>query len=406
MSEFNMERKTLFLTTAASCCLMVGVAAAASDAEHNGFHYNDLSIRPYVNLTYRYNSNVDSDKAENDDSSFTVNPGVDLSYTGNNWGVSGKGFYSYRWYKTYDELNSERYGENAKIYFESERGWKLAFGESYVRKQEDDSIVDGGRGIYRDSEQLEFSGAFSYQLSEYTGIALSAMYTDLDYKRTANKYAPMYGWDEWSGEIELSRKLTEKSNFLVAGGMQTYRSDGAGRGVNNRSTGYTAMAGFGSRATERITYRALAGAMFFDYANSDSCNGWTYRLNSNWVINKKLALSVQGSNYYQPSERQMNQASEVYTLSAGLTYRPIKSVTTNLDVAYRREEDEYNTYRRYSADREDTVSGRFRVSYQLLRNSLINADIYGSIEYNNRFADRSEYEFDRYCATVGLKLYY
>ncbi len=404
MSDLKIEKRALLFAVAA-CCLSNG-AMAESDAEHHGFRYNGLAIKPYVNLTYRYNSNVDSDKTDTDASSFTVNPGVDLDYTGNNWGLDANGFYSYQWYKTYNELNSERYGEKAKIWFDSDsETWKLVFGESYVRKQEDDSLVDGGRGIYRDSEQLEFSGAFSYELSEYTGIKIGAMYTDLDYKRNGNKYVPLYGWDEWSGEIELSRKLTAKTNFLLAGGMQAYRSDGATRGVNNRSTGYTVMGGIGSRATERITYRAMAGAMFFDYANSDSCNGWTYSLSGNWVITKQLALSVRGSNYYQPSERQMNQASEVYTLSAGLTYRPVRRVSTHFDLAYRREEDQYNTGR-YNADREDTVSGRFRVNYQLLRNSVVNADIYGAIEYNNRWADRSEYEFDRYCVHAGLKLYY
>ena len=367
-----------------------------------GFHFNNLSISPFVNLEYEYNNNVDYDKEKYKDSSFSLNPGIDLKYAGNNWGLEGSAWYGYEWFNKYDELNKNRYGENLRFYKESEKGWRLVLGESYLRSEENDSILDGGRGIWRDRETLELTGALSYQLGEKTGITLSGMYSHLDYKRNNNKYAPLYGWDEWSAELEFSRKLTEKTNLLLAGGVQSYESDGTSSGVNEQSTGYSLMAGLGSRATEKISYRALTGVSFFDYANNDSKAGWTYSVDMNWVINKQWGLSIAGSSYYQPSEREQNQANKIYSLSSGLTYRPFRKLTTSADLAYRREETEYAHTRVSDGQHEDTISGRLGANYLLMRY----ATIYTNLEYDKRLSDVDDYEFDCFRWILGMRLFY
>ena len=63
--------------------LVCGVARAQGTG---GFKFNNLTVSPYVNLEYMYDSNVDSDRTEVDDEIFSVNPGVDLTYTGNDRG--------------------------------------------------------------------------------------------------------------------------------------------------------------------------------------------------------------------------------------------------------------------------------------------------------------------------------
>src|SRR5574344_1930283 len=66
-----------------------------------GFHFNNLSISPFVNLEYEYNNNVDYDKEKYKDSSFSLNPGIDLKYAGNNWGLEGSAWYGYEWFNKY-----------------------------------------------------------------------------------------------------------------------------------------------------------------------------------------------------------------------------------------------------------------------------------------------------------------
>lgn len=378
--------------------VVLGGASRAQDTQ--GFKFNNLTVSPFVNLEYSYDSNVDLDKQEYDDSILTVNPGVDLTYKGNDWGLDGTAWYGYDWYKEYDDLNGDRYGESLRYYTESAKGWRLVLGESYLKSKEDDSILDGGRGLWRDRELVELTGALSYQFSEKTGVTLNGLYSDLDYENDQNQYAALYGWREWSMGLELAHRLTEKSNLLLNGSYQEYESDGA-FGMDSSSTGYTLMAGFGSRATERISYRALMGATWFDYAGGDQLSGWVYSLDASWLISKKWAATIAGSSYFQPSETEMNQAMQVYTLSTGLTYRPMRKLTTSFDVAYRREENEYS-YSDQGAITDDVFSTRLHADYQLMRY----VSVYGGLEYQDRMSDASANEYDRYLGTLGLKFRY
>ena len=402
-----------FVTACLLAALMPAGAQAAGTTPSNdrGFHLfrnENLTISPFIDLSYTYDSNVDYDKAENDDSSLTLNPGVDFWYKGNNWGLDGRGWYGYEFFKDYDELDSERYGEQLNFYLESEKGWRLNFGESYTRTEENDSILDGGRGIWRDREMFEFTGAFSYQLSEKTSVSLSGMYSMIDYKENNNEYAPLYGWDEWSANLEIARQITKKSNLVLSGGIQSYTSDGTTQGVDDHSMGYSIMGGFSSRATERITYRALTGASFFDYGTDDMQTGWTYSLDVNWVLNKKWGFTVAGSSYFQPSEREQNQATQVYTISGGLTYRPVRKLSLTADLAYRHEDEQFSHVEGpYSyGDERDVVSARVGARYDLVRTDYLKADIFATFEYDNQMSDENYDEFDDYRLNIGLRLFY
>ncbi len=378
--------------------LLLGFTGFAQ--ETRGLKFNNLTVSPYVNVEYNYDSNVDLDKREYDDSYLTVNPGVDLSYTGNDWGLKGNAWYGYDKYLEYGQLDEPRYGQSLSVYKESAKGWRLVLGESYMKSRENDSLIDGGRGIWRDRDIFELTGALSYQMSERTGVTLSGQYSDLNYKNDGDMYGQLYGWQEWSAGLELSRKLTEKSNLIASGTYQEYESNGA-KGISSQSTGYSLMGGFGSRATERISYRVLTGASWFDYADGDQLTGWTYSLDANWLINKKWAATIAGSSYFQPCEREMNQAMQVYTLSGGLTYRPTRKLTTRMDLAYRREENEYARVGLGSVT-DDIFSVRVRADYQLMRY----VSVYGGVEYEDWKSDDDNQEFDRFLGTLGLNFRY
>ena len=399
------------MATQNSSCVLIGIismsmavlGAFAQQEKPYGFKINNLTISPYVNLEATWDSNVDLNTREYDDWWLTINPGVDLTYTGNDWGLSGNLWYSYDKYMEYDELDEPRYGESLKGYWESPKGVRLVLGQSYMKSKSNDSILDGGHGVWRERDYLDFQGALSYQMGERTGMTLSGHYSDLNYKNNSEKYGHLYGWDEWTVGLELARKLTEKSNLLLSGTYQEYQSAGAKDDrFKNGSEGFSLMAGLGSRATERITYRALTGASWFNYGDQGNIVGWTYSLDVNWVINNKLAATVVGSSYFQPSETEVNQSMQVYTMSGGLTYRPARRLSLRGDVAYRRETDEYSRAG-YSAKMVDNIwSVRGRATYQMQRH----VSIYAGLEYTDWESEEKNHEYDRILATLGVNFRY
>ena len=118
-------KTTIKVSGLLTCVGLVGSLATTASAADRGFQFNNLNISPYVNIQYRYDSNVDSaHRGEFDDSILTVTPGVDLKYKGNNWGLDGHAFYGYDNYIKYDELDTHRWGERLKLWYDGER-WKL-----------------------------------------------------------------------------------------------------------------------------------------------------------------------------------------------------------------------------------------------------------------------------------------
>jgi hypothetical protein len=166
------------------------------------------------------------------------------------------------------------------------------------------------------------------------------------------------------------------------------------------------MAGIGTRATEKIQYRALVGASWLDYGGrSGTDNGWIYQLSGNWRITRQVQLSVLGSSYYQPSERSYGQAIKVYALSAGVSYLTLgDKLNLNANVAFRREENAYSD--RYLARGndydEDILSIRLGATYTINRWM----SLFGSIVWEEEWCDNKNYDYDRFRGTVGVRFHY
>ena len=385
------------------CFLMVtSMVTVAQENKSSGLKFNNLTVSPFVNLESDYDSNIYYSKKSVSDTVLKVNPGVDVTYKGNNWGLQGNGWFSYDKYLETGVLDALRYGDSLNFYTETANGWRLTLGQGYLKSSQNDSIIDGGRGLWRDREQLTLNGALSYKASEKTKVTLTDAYSDISYVNNAKLYtANLYGWTENALGLEVARQLTEKSNLLLNGAYQSFTSAGAVNGTSGDSTGYSLMSGFGSAATKKISYRVMVGYTWFDYADSQMVGDWTYSLNSSWVINKKWAATVSGTSYFQPSETGQNQASKVSALSAGLTYRPTRKLTTRVDIAGRREEDQFSSATRDS-DTKDLVSFRTRADYELMRF----VTLYASVDYQDETSKESALGFDRLFGSLGVNLKY
>jgi hypothetical protein len=367
-----------------------------------------LSVSPYVNLEYTYDSNVNySDGDEEGDHMISINPGIDLNYKGNDWGLNGNVWYRRSMYHENDRLDKDSFGENMDFFWESPKGLSILLGESWTLSDQSDSLTSdsGGQGLWRGRNQFDITAAVAYNLSEKTSVTLHGMYSDMWYDNDQDEYGALYGWSEVSVGLGLSRQLTAKSNFLLNGSYQEYTSDGAQGGVSSDSTGYTTMAGFGSRATERIKYNLLAGVSMFDYAGGDEMQSFVYNANVSWKISHKLSATFAGSSQYQPSEREANQATQNYTATVGLSHQTTRRLTTSVDLAYRREENEYDyDYGNgvKSSEHDDRYSVRLMARYKLRKY----VSLYAGVESEYQKSQEETDEFDRYRGTLGVNLRY
>ena len=413
-----MDKKLSVFVLAASSAMTFAFAGDSVADKPTGFRFfnNHLTVKPYVSLSYTYDSNADTARHSDGYSIFMVSPGADFEWKGDRWSLVGSLFYSYSAYSgDSDQLNNSTYGESLKYNWTTskpgEKGWSLALSERYAYIAQNDALNSGdGRGIWRDRQRFDASGVIERRFTERWHADLSGQYDWLDYKNDTGKYAPLYGWQEFSAGLEAGFAASKWTDLLVAGGYSGYRQksgSGGYRNYSNESQVWTVMGGFGTHATEKIQYRLLAGASWLEYGgHSGADSGWTYQLSANWRVTRQVQLSLLGSSYYQPSERTCGSAIKVYSISAGASYLTLgDKLNLRGDIAFRREDNVYSDkYLGAGNDYdEDILSVRLGATYTINRWVSVFANISWEEEWCDGYKD---YDYDRYRGTVGLRFHY
>lgn len=409
----------------ALCASALSMAAVASEYERpQGFKIGDrLTLKPYVSLSFTYDSNVDSTKHAKSGSNWNIAPGMGLTYAGDNWGLTGSVWYQYHAYNNYSsQLNQSSYGErilfNWKNSAVNEKGWTVKINERFQQiSQDDDMSNHNGRGVGRDRSEFSAEGIIERRLNNYIHMALTGSYYMLDYDNDSKKYAPMYGWQRATVGGEVGYMASKWTDFVVAGDYMWYDQDnnklrganyysgyqGKGRKVSSDSEGWSLMGGIATRATEKLDYRILGGYSRFKYGGgAKEMGGFTYQASLRWKIDDRLNFMVLGSSYYQPSETAYASARKIYTLSAGLAKSFIRGkVTGSLDAAYRKETTECSEYDVDDYE-QDIWTGRLGLNYNLNRFF----SFFARLEYQFTDSDQRSYEYDRWRGTVGVRLSY
>ncbi len=416
-----MNKKVILL-------LVAGAATSFASAElmdkPGGIKYGEhLILRPHVSLSYTYDSNVDSSKRETDSNQWTVDPTLDFEYKlpNESFKLIGSIFYRYHAHERYeDELNESSYGERLQLGWMNEaKGWAVSLSEEFRQiSQDDDMTNDGGRGMGRDRRQFTLNGAVNRIMNSHWRWAVDASYYFLDYDNNVKKYAPMYGWTraQFGAEVGFAPG-GGKTDLILRGAYQWYSQDNdrdianSNANVDNfddTSRGYTLMAGFGSRATERISYRLLAGWSRFEYGDTNnSDDGFTYEGSLNWKLSEAdqhaLNLMALASSYYQPSETQYGSATKVYSFSVGMGKGLVQNkLNATVDFCYRREDSEYMGRGRGNKNSEDIITARLGLNYTL--NQFM--AVFGRMEYQWGLMDVGAGDYDRWRATVGVRFSY
>lgn len=385
-----------------------------------------MTLRPYVSLSYTYDSNIDSDRTDRGGSTWIVSPALDLDYSAENWNAVARVWYQYHAYEGYhSQLNSSSYGESLSLHWQEPesagKGWNLMIQERFTQiSQDDDMSNHGGRGIGRDRRLFQADGAVGHRFSNNFHANANGSYYLLDYDNNVKKYAPLYGWKRFQTGAELGYTASRWTDIILSGSYQWYWQDNdrnlndnwddtTQRKVKSTSTGWTLHAGLGSYMTERISYRALVGWSRFEYGGGlKKRDNVTYSLSSHWRVTDTLSVMAMGASYYQPSEREYASSILASTLSLGIGKSFIRGkVSGTLDFTYRHEECEYHSTAMGSYD-EDILTGRIGLNYNL--NRFIG--IFGRAEYQTSMCSGgsseigNRYDYDRIRGTVGIRLSY
>jgi hypothetical protein len=358
---------------------------------------------------------VDTTHKGSSDSIFCVQPGADFEWKGERWALVGSLWYRRNAYCEYsNEMGENSYGESLAYKWttskQDERGWSLILAEKYRYTDQSDALGSGdGRGIWRDREALDASAVLQRRFTERLHAEVMAQYNWLDYKNDTGKYAPLYGWSEFSVGAQAGYAASKWTDILVAGGYSHYtQKNGHGyRNYSNDSHVWSVQGGIATRATEKISYRALLGASWLEYdGHSNADKGWTYSLSANWRLTRQLQWSALGSSYYQPSERTRGQAVKVYALSTGLSYLTLgDKMTLSGNIAFRHEDVVYSDRYLGAGNNydEDMISARVGANYTLNRWMSIFADLAWEEEWCDKHSD---YDYHRFRGTLGVRFHY
>lgn len=413
--------KTRNLIALAAVAVSMTAAADVMDRPQGIKIGTRMTLKPYVGLSYTYDSNIHSGRAKKygkqDSSIWHVNPNLDLIYLGENWSLMGGVWYKYNAYSRNPSYNnSSSYGERMKFDWTDsnadEAGWRVMFTEKFENITQDDDISsgNGGRGVGRDRKELSFDGAIQRRLNQYWHVSTVGNYYLLDYDNDSDKYTRLYGWKRATIGGEAGYAPTKWTDFIVHANYQWYWQDNGGTyngtHVRSNSRGYTVMGGIATHATEKITYRLLGGWSRFEYGRGASdVDGFTYQGSASWQATKTLTFMLLASSYYQPSEYEAGTANRVDSVSFGFGKSLVRGkVNFTGDVAYRHEQREYSAVGRDYT--QQFWTGRLGVNYTI--NRFVTA--FSNLEYQTCMTDGQNpnhmRNYDRFRFTAGLRLTY
>jgi len=414
-------KMNVFRPLAAFAVVFVTVGASAEMLDRpGGIRIGQRMIfYPYVSLSASWDSNV---RGQHDggsgDVSWLVNPGFNLDYRAENWSLLLNGYYNYRAYASggnVKEENAHTFGETLRWNWANsqgaEQGWATTLSQSFRQiNMADDMSLGDSRGYCADRREFDINGGIRRNFNERWHSNANAGYYLLQYDNDMDQDYSLYGWQRWIAGLEGGFAPSPWTDFILTGSYQGYAQDNVeGTDLSQNSQGYSVQAGLGSYATERISYRALAGWSRFEYADgAATSDGFVYTISGNWKITDTLHTMLLASSYYQPSEREYASQSRVDAVSWGIAKSFIRGkLTTTFDIAYRHETNErVNGYQNTDYNL-DIATFRLGGSYTLNRYF----SLFCSGEWQQSFNSESDRDYgnndySRWRVSGGVRLTY
>ena len=433
----------------------IGVLAAACRAsaeDEGGIWLGPVNLSPTLDIGVFYESNPDEvnenrkqlmEAAEEDrfDSTrgYNIQPGLNLLLPGNQWKLTGRAAY------TFEDDDSD-YSRSPKDWIESlafdgktDGGtqWKLGqYAQQLSYKQVDEFSQDDRFGF-------GFNGMLGRQVTDKSGLSLGASYRLVDYED-----AYLYDADYQQYTLGITHQLTERTDGILslAYGINgadydevgsDREQDGGRRRLDvdiKDATYINASVGLGSRATEKLTYRALVGLTAFDdfeydYPEAreylergqeldneaDTEYSFSYDMGLTWTPTERFTLSLSGNSAYESSEDVRNNSMLAYSLICNASYRFFTRVLLSGGIAYRYEdylrnvdEDEVDLFT--GTDAEGQGQSRQDDLVNLYAGLTFGVTRYASLYVNGLYSVNDstidDFDYDRYRISAGVALQY
>lgn len=408
------NRINLSMALAAVAAVPVGMAVAQgalSSERDYGINAGRLNISPYVSAGVFYDDNPDfvrkgekggkfGTEEEYDSFGYRIRPGVDLKLPGNDVNLTGNAFYSLERYEEDFMEDRDEWGESLGFSYNAPRDLDFKLNEHYryVREQDEDSVR------WDDRYEMGVGGSVHKGIGEKTDVTVSGNYSELDYDSET-----LYDWHRYGVGAALSRAVTEKMNAKITGrysGSESDRQDGT-------ADTWTGLIGVSSRATDKISYDLNVG--FHQYTGFKGDNSKTtvaYSGDVKWAPTDKFNVSLNGSSEFHPSEDEALNSIRSYRVGLGASYRPVERwlFTSRLSL---RQQDYTKPVKEGSGTLMSSgIIGRHRrdnyytfsvgASFMLTKNASLN----GNFIYSFDDSTISDYEYDRWRATLGITLRY
>lgn len=379
-----------------------------------------LTLKPYVAISAAYDSDIDRVKDGRESVVWTVNPNLGIFYKAEQWSLKLNIFYQYNAYceKGLRERNQNNhgYGEDLTFYWANsvpgERGWSVMLTEQFRRSSYDDDLSVNNSTYSRDRQEFKVGAGVERTFGNGLHADVNGGYYWLDYIHGGNSGA--YDWTRWNVGAEIGYAFSPWTDLMLAGSYQGYTQDNQASEItrfSDSSQGWTVQGGLGSFATERITYRVLAGYSAFEYGGSNGKrnSGFSYDVSGSWMISDTWRTMLLASSHYQPSEREVATSHRIDSISWGISHSMIRGkLGASFDVAYRRETVAYTADLGYYGSDYDLDILSFRLGLDYTLNRFL--AVFANAEYRNQMKSGSEgysgYDYDRFRIGVGLRLTY
>jgi len=362
-----------------------------------GLHFGDLTVSPFADILYFYDSNYDRVEAGAEGTQGpSLRAGFDFSYGGNRHKWEGQFWSQWEKYLGEDRLDNKQWRETIRYMYETPQGTLLRldhyWGEIYQS--------DFDRGLWQDRREFVLDTSVAHAVSPKTRLQMDIGFEDVQYKNPA-----LYDWREYSAGLSMARHFTPKSDIFLGLGAALESSES----YSGYSRSYRLNAGFASRATERVTYRVAVGAEAFDFEGAaNESVSWApyYQLSANWVASRKWTWSLSGRGEHQNSEESAGNYGVVYTLGLGAAYQPNRRMSVAMKALWRRDECEFPVPDPDSGNPADSTDNEIGVRADLAYRLSKYASLRLGAEAVTQVSTINANEYDRFRVDMGLNFRY
>lgn len=300
----------------------------------DGVRYKGTRTSVYAKTGLFYDSNVYGSKrsggGKEGSAGWNVTPGIDIGTVRPDWGMSLAAYLSYDEYFA-SEFDPEYTGSERFTLYKNSEKWRTVLTQTYTRTKDisfDNPIAAQSGNMY---DTMGVSGVFGLTVSEKTSLSFSA-----GYNRTSYEAKEMSGYQSGTLSGELSRRISGKTDWVSSASVT---GDDGQRLKGGMSYQYSLMSGIGSRLTEKVRYRILAGLMYYEYdggvGDKQTQLAPSFSGNLTWQINRKWAASWMLNSGFQPSysATYSDGYQMMYGSAIGVNYAPTRRLSFRLDGA-------------------------------------------------------------------------